>query len=141
MPSLFLLTAATAALLLVWFALAGWIVADRALHDRRRAQLRRDAELVAAGRLLPGECSTWRLWRLADGDHGESSRGGARQLVRRDSDRLLRLGAGGGFRRLHALLVLARGDSPFALACLHEARRSGRKGIIGGVVAVAAELA
>ena len=37
--------------------------------------------------------------------------------------------------------MLARGGSPFALTCLREARRSGRDGIVGGVVAVAAELA
>jgi hypothetical protein len=140
MVSLSLLRAAAVGLLAVWALLGVWIVAGRALYDRRRAAVERDTGLFVSGSLAVERVSSRRLQRLAEGDLGPAAREAARELVRRDSGLLLRLAGRRGFRRTPALRVLARGESPLAFACLREARAGGRPAVIAAVVAIAAEL-
>ena len=86
-----LILSATVALLVLWLALAAWVVGARVSHDRLVRSRRRDARLLADG----GDPTRWsrrRLWRTADGDAAGRRRG------RRPRARLARTGHGCGAR-------------------------------------------
>ena len=133
-----LILSATVALLVLWLALAAWVVGARLAHDRLVRVRRRDAELLADG-ADPRRWSRRRLWRTADGDWLPGVAQAARALVARDGQRLRRVATGHGHRRSHALRVLTRGGSPFAFRLLRFALDDAPTEVRAAIVAIAAE--
>jgi HEAT repeat protein len=130
----------TLGLLALWVALSLWIVVGRSVHARRRRRLEADAAGLGAGTLPAAGCPSPRLRRVASGPDGPAARIAARELVRRESSRLLRLAGRRGLDRAGALRVLARGGSLLAFPCLRRARDGGRPDVIAAVVAIAGEI-
>ena len=116
-----LILSATVVLLVLWLALAAWVVGARARP--RPAQpgppARRRARSPTAAD--PERWSRRRLWRTADGDWlRRRRRGGPRaRLARRAA--AAPDGHRNSQRRSHALRVLTRGGSPFAFRLLRSA--------------------
>ncbi len=133
-----LILSATVALLVLWLALATWVVGARVTHDRLVRMRRRDAGLLADGG-SPKRWSRRRLWRTADGDTLLGVAEAARELVSRDGPRLRRVANGHSHRRSHALRVLARGGSPFAFRLLRSALETAPADVRAAIVAIAAE--
>jgi len=132
------LASATAALLVLWAVVAAWIVGARVRDDRLRRQRGLDARRLA-GAGDPALLSRRRLVRLADAEPGPGASAAARELVRRESPRLIRRAQRRAYGRTHALRVLARGESPVAYGLLRAARRRGSADVRRAVVAIAAE--
>jgi HEAT repeat protein len=128
------------ALLVLWLALSSWIVLGRARHDRVNRLTARDAAWLADSRLTALGFARRRLWRVAEGVGGPAAVTAARELVRRESGKLLRRTARGGLGQTRALRVLARGGSRLAFDALRAARAGGRPEVIAAVVAITAEL-
>jgi len=128
----------TVVLLVLWLALAAWVVGARLAHDRLIRLRRRDAGLLVGG-ADPQRWSRRRLWRTADGDWVPGTDVAARELVSRDGSRLRRLANGRGDRRSHALRVLTRGGSPFSFRLLRSALDSEHAEVRSAIVAIAAE--
>lgn len=135
-----LILSTTVVLLVLWLALAGWIVGARVAHDRLVRLRRRDAGLLAGGG-DPGRWSRRRLWRTADGEWRPGVAEAANELVARDGPRLRRMASGDGEARSHALRVLTRGGSTFAFRLLGSALDAGQPEVQAAVVAIAAEQA
>jgi HEAT repeat protein len=133
-----LILSATAALLVLWLALAAWVVGARLAYDRLVRLRRRDAALLAGG-ADPSRWSRRRLWRTAGGDWLSGTAEAARELVSRDRARLRRMANGHGHRRSHALRVLTRGGSPFAFRLLRSALDTDDTELRAAIVAIAAE--
>ena len=133
-----LILGATAALFVLWLALAAWVVGARVEHDRLVRVRRRDAALLVGG-ADPKEWSRRRLWRTADGAWLPGVAEAARELVARDGPRLRRLAISGSQRRSHALRVLTRGGSTFAFRLLRSALDSDSPDVRAAIVAIAAE--
>jgi HEAT repeat protein len=129
---------ATLALLVLWLALAAWVVGARLRHDRSRTRRAADARLLAGG-ADPERWRRHRLWRVADGEWIDGAAEAARELVSRDERRLRRRAHDQGFRRSHALRVLTRGGSPVALILLRSALLTGSPEVRGAIVAIAGE--
>jgi HEAT repeat protein len=133
-----LILSATVALLVLWLALAAWVVGARVKHDRLVRLRRRDAALLAAG----GDPSRWsrrRLWRTADGEWLPGAEEAARELVSRERAHLRRTANAHRQRRSHALRVLTRGGSPFAFRLLRSALATGDEELRAAIVSIAAE--
>src|SRR5438105_1913788 len=133
-----LILGATAALFVLWLALAAWVVGARVVHDRLVRVRRRDAELLVDG----ADAKRWsrrRLWRTADGDWLPGVAEAARELVHRDGPRLRRVANSDSPRRSHALRVLTRGGSTFAFRLLRSALDTDRTEVRAAIVAIAAE--
>jgi hypothetical protein len=129
---------ATVALLLLWLALAAWVVGARLRHDERIRRRQRDARWLERG----GDARTWsrrRLRRVADGEHSAGAADAARELARRNGPRLRRQAQRPNYRRAHALRVLTRGGSRFAFGLLRSAYDEGTPDIRAAVVAITAE--
>jgi hypothetical protein len=133
-----LILSATVVLLMLWLALAAWIVGARVAHDRLVRLRRRDAGLLAGGG-DPGRWSRRRLWRTADGEWRPGVAQAANELVARDGPRLRRMASGDGEPRSHALRVLTRGGSTFAFRLLGSALDTGQPEVQAAIVAIAAE--
>lgn len=135
-----LILSATVALLVLWLALAAWVIGARLRHDRLLRLRRRDAALLG---LMTTDARRWhrrRLRRTAGGEPSFGAAQAARELVRRDGPRLRRLAQ----RRSHhgrtqALRVLTRGGSRFAFDLLRSAYANGTSDVRAAVVAIAAE--
>jgi HEAT repeat protein len=138
MVPLWLILDATVALLVLWLALAAWVVGARVQHDRLVRLRRRDAALLTGG-ADPARWSRRRLWRMADGDRLPGIGEAAHELVSRDRARLRRTANGHGQGRSHALRVLTRGGSPFAFRLLRGALDTGDAELRAAIVAIAAE--
>ena len=134
-----LILSATVALLVLWLALAAWVVGARVKHDRLVRLRRRDALLLE----LEPNAARWgrrRLRRTAGGDPTRGAAIAARELVRREGPRLRRLAQQPNHHdRAHALRVLARGGSRFAFHLLENAYADGTPDTRAAVVAIAAE--
>jgi HEAT repeat protein len=129
---------ATFALLLLWLALAAWVVGARLHHDRHQARREHDARLLEDG----ADPARWRsgaLERVADGLPGRGASVAAWELVQRDSRRLRRRARERSFRRTQALRVLTRGGWPLAFGLLRAAVANGSPDVRAAVVAIAAE--
>lgn len=133
-----LIAGVTAALLVLWLALAGWVVGARLRHDRGLRRRQADAQTLVGG-ADPSRWSKRQLWRVADGECVDGAAVAARQLVSRQGRRLRRLAREKSFQRSHALRVLTRGGSPFAFALLRSALVTGSEDVRSAVVAIAAE--
>jgi HEAT repeat protein len=129
----------TVGLLVLWLALAAWVVGARLSHDRLAHARRRDALLLE----LDPNAARWprrRLRRTASGDPTRGAGIAARELVRREGPRLRRLAQQDDHHdRAEALRVLTRGGSPFALYLLRNAYADGTPDIRAAVVGIAAE--
>jgi hypothetical protein len=125
---------------LLWVAVSAWILAGRALHDRRRRGTIREADLLVRDPGAVRALSTRHLWRIADGPAGPAAIAAARELQARSPQTLLGAARRGGTLRTHALRILARSGSPLALDCLREAHREGGADLTAAVVAIAGEL-
>jgi HEAT repeat protein len=134
-----LILSTTVVLLVLWLALAAWVIGARVKHDRLVRLRRRDALLLE----LEPEAARWRRHRLRRTAGGDPTRGAARaarELVRRDGPRLRRLAQRRNRHdRAHALRVLTRGGSPFAFHLLQNAYADGTPDIRAAIVAIAAE--
>jgi HEAT repeats len=128
----------TAGLLVLWLALAAWVVGARVQHDRLVRLRRRDAALLAGG-ADPSRWSRRQLWRTADGSWLPGTAEASRELVSRERSRLRRMANGHRHRRSHALRVLTRGGSPFAFRLLRSALDADEPGVLAAVVAIAGE--
>ena len=129
---------ATLALLVLWLALAAWVIGARLRHDGNIRLRRRDARWLARG----GDVRDWprrRLRRAADSEHSEGAADAARELVRREGPRLLRQAQRPNQHRAHALRVLTRGGSRQAFDLLRAAYEDGTPEVRGAVVAITAE--
>jgi HEAT repeat protein len=133
-----LILSATVVLLLLWLALAAWVIGARVKHDRLVRLRRRDAALLADG-ADPARWSRRRLRRTADGNWLPGVAQAARELVSREGPRLRRVATQGNPRRSHALRVLTRGGSPFAFRLLRSALETDDAGLRAAIVAIAAE--
>jgi HEAT repeat protein len=136
-PTWFILDA-TVALLVLWLALAAWVVGARLRHDRDLRLRTRDARLLELG----ADARRWsrrRLRRTADGEHSEGAADAARELVRREGPRLRRRARQRHQQRAHALRVLTRGGSRFAFSLLRAAYVDGTPDVRAAVVAITAE--
>jgi hypothetical protein len=116
------------------------VVVGRARYDRLLLGTTRDSAGLANGTLALEDLPRIRLRRIAAAELGETSVRAARELVRIEPGRLRRRAARRGDRGLAALRILARGESPHAFDALAEARARGGPKVIGGLVAIAAEL-
>lgn len=128
----------TVALLVLWLALAGWVVGARLRHDEHIRLRRRDARWLERG----GDARDWsrrRLRRTADGEHSAGAADAARELVRRQARRLRRRAQQHSHHRAHALRVLTRGGSRFAWSLLRTAYLDGTPEVRAAVVAITAE--
>jgi len=133
-----LILSATVVLLVLWLALAGWVIGARLAHDRLVRLRRRDAELLVGG-ADPSRWSRRRLWRTADGDWLPGTAEAARELVSRERARLRRMANGQSQRRSHAFRVLTRGGSPFAFRLLRSALDTADAGLRAAIVAIVSE--
>ena len=136
-PTWFILDA-TVVLLVLWLALAAWVVGARLSHDRNLRLRERDARLLELGL----DARRWRrrrLRRTADGRHSEGAADAARELVSRGGPRLRRQAQRRTHRRAHALRVLTRGGSRFSFDLLRAAYVDGTPDVRAAVVAIAAE--
>jgi HEAT repeat protein len=134
-----LIISTTSVLLVLWLALAAWVVGARLAHDRLIRLRRRDALLLE----LELDAARWgrrRLRRTAGGDPTRGAAGAARELVRREGPRLRRLAQRRNHHdRAHALRVLTRGGSRFAFHLLRNAYADGTPDVRAAVVAITAE--
>src|SRR4051794_23143383 len=135
-----LILSTTVVLLVLWLALAAWVVGSRLAHDRLVGLRRRDAGLLAGGD-DPKRWSRHRLWRTSDGEWRPGVAEAANELVDRDGPRLRRMASGDGQRRSHALRVLTRGGSAVALRLLRSALDTEQPEVRAAIVAIAAEQA
>ena len=134
-----LILSATLVLLVLWLALAAWVVGARLAHDRLVRLRRRDADLLELG-VDPRRWSRRRLKRTAGGEPSPGAAKAARELVRRQGPRLRRLAQRRNHHdRAHALRVLTRGGSRFAFDLLRTAYANGSPDNRAAVVAIAAE--
>ena len=134
-----LILSATAALLVLWLALAAWVVGARVKHDRLVRLRRRDAGLLDLG-VDAGRWRRRRLRRTAGGELTPGAAKAARELVRREGPRLRRQAQRRNHHdRAHALRVLTRGGSRFAFDLLRSAYANGSPDVRAAVVAIAAE--
>jgi HEAT repeat protein len=133
-----LVAGATLALLVLWLAVAAWIIVARLRYDRARSSRECDARLLVEG-ADPSRWSRRRLWHVADGEWTPGAAEAARELVEREERRLRRRAREHGFRRSHALRVLTRGGSPTAIGALRSALVTGSADVRAAVVAIAAE--
>lgn len=135
-----LILGATVALLVLWLALATWIVGARLRHDRSLRLRRRDAALLELETVDPRRWHRRRLRRTAGGEPGSGAARAAHELVRRNGPRLRRLAQRRNHHdRAHALRVLTRGGSRFAFDLLRTAYANGSPDVRAAVVGIAAE--
>jgi hypothetical protein len=134
-----LILGSTVVLLVLWLALAAWVVGARVRHDRLVRLRRRDAGLLELG-VDPRRWRRRRLRRTAGGDATPGAAAAARELVRREGPRLRRRAQRRNRHdRGHALRVLTRGGSRFSFDLLRTAYANGTPDVRAAVVAIAAE--
>ncbi len=139
MIPLWLILGVTAVLLVLWLALAAWVIGARLAHDRLVRVRQRDAGLLDLG-VDARRWSRRRLRRTAGGEPSSGAAKAARELVRRNGPRLRRLAQRRNHHdRAHALRVLARGGSRFTFDLLRNAYANGSPDVRAAVVAIAAE--
>jgi HEAT repeat protein len=139
MLPLWLILSVTLVLLVLWLAVAAWVIGARLAHDRLVRVRRRDAGLLDLG-IDAGRWSRRRLRRTAGGEPSSGAAKAAHELVRRNGPRLRRLAQRRNHHdRAHALRVLARGGSRFAFDLLRNAYANGSPDVRAAVVAIAAE--
>jgi len=139
MIPLWLILSVTLVLLVLWLAVAAWVIGARLAHDRLVRVRRRDAGLLDLG-IDAGRWSRRRLRRTAGGEPSSGAAKAAHELVRRNGPRLRRLAQRRNHHdRAHALRVLARGGSRFAFDLLRNAYANGSPDVRAAVVAIAAE--
>jgi HEAT repeat protein len=139
MISFNLLAGSSAALFVIWLALAARIVWGRIRDDRLHRLSAVDTARLEGGSLDARRCRRRTLWRIADGARSDGALVAARELVRRDTPTLVRLAQKRRYERTHALRVLVRGESPRGFELLRRARTDRLPGVTAAVVAIASE--
>ena len=141
MSSFDLLAAIVAALGSTWVLLGLWLLGERSLHDRARAQADRDTRSLGSRAVEAPALSRARLRRVALGPRSDAAVIAAWELVRRDGPRL-RTTATTGSRpsRLRALTVLARGRDAAAAELIRTAAETGKVTSTTGLLRLISEL-